>query len=228
MMKSQLLTALFAVAFLVGCQTAPQRSFAPAQDYVPTTQIRIEPKFPTVALTKENLDSEARRCVVTLPSPATSVENVKSRLPIPNNETIALGHASSASNFIITRNLGFCVHFSEQKFAIVAAEALSGTVNANGVPPDVLASWHQQIAKQLATNGLANVVYVMNNGNAFAAKYWFSDQPPKYGISYSNEFKRAGTWENDRFDLRFKDNNMQGVGTTQRNGKMQKTDLLNH
>jgi hypothetical protein len=178
-------------------------------------QVKIEPKFAVTNLTKENLASEAQRCVPTLQQTTTSMENLRNRWPIPSNQSIALRHVSSASVYVITQNQGFCIRTSERRFAILAAEALFSTVNPQGIAPDVLTDWYQQIAKQLATTGLVKVAYVMNNGNAYVVRYWLSEQAPKYALNYSDEFKRTGAWESDSYDLRFNHKDMRGVVVTQ-------------
>jgi hypothetical protein len=226
MKKLKIVAVSFATLLLLGCQTAPPRNFPPPQDYVPVSQITIPPKFTLAQLSKDNLDAEARRCVITLPQPATSVENLKNRWPLPSNQSVAFGHASSASVYVVARGQGYCVRSSENKYPIIAAEGLNSTANPNGVPPDVLTGWHQKIAMQLAINGSAHVAYAGNNGNAFIVKYWFADQSPKYSLSYSNDFKRAGSWENEKYDFVFKDKDIQGFGVTERSGRKNKPEPL--
>lgn len=99
------------------------------------------------------------------------------------------------------------------------------TVNPRGVPPDVTDKWYADLAKRIAEAGRATAAYVAPNGNAFIASYWV-EAPVKTRLSYSNDFKKAGTWESGTYDFRFVNPNLSSVSMTTRNGANVKTSLI--
>lgn len=152
---------LGAVALLAGCETTQPKQFAPPDDYVPLSALRIESKFQSAQVNAGNLAVEAAKCVPQVVASGTGVKDTAAKLPLPAGTTIGVGHLSSASQFQITRSTGICLRQSEARYTILAAEAFLDTVNPVGVPPDVLDDWYKQIAKSLAESGSAKVVYAI-------------------------------------------------------------------
>jgi hypothetical protein len=209
------LAILLGVAFIYGCAVPQQpKYFAPPSDYVPLDQIKIKPRFDTVLLTKENLAAEHKKCISFLQLDTKSMETAVREFP-RNNATIAVGHASSSKRFIYRGTTGLCLEFSQNRYPIYAAEALMGTVNPTGVPPDVTDDWYMKIAQKIAVNGRSKVAYVTDKGTAFLVSYW-SDQGGSFALNYWSEFKKVGEWENTEVDYKFSNPALSGLSETKR------------
>lgn len=211
--------------FLAGCVTTPTQNFAPPNDYVPLDRIQIQNQFQVVDVDAANLAIEAHRCVPQLNAESKNVAQQAGKLPLPRNTFLALGHASSASMLFIARSTATCIRQSTARYPIFAGEAFEVTVNPKGVPPNVTEGWYAQLAMRIAENGRVTVAYVFPNGNADIASYWVTS-PNKNTLNYSNEFKKAGTWETGTYDYRFTNPGLAGVSTTKRGSSMEKPNLL--
>ena len=208
-------TMLLSVALIFGCAAPQQKKyFAPPSDYVPLDQIRIKPRFDTVLLTKENLAAEQKKCVPFIQANTESMDTAVREFP-RNNATIAVGHASSSKQFIYRGSTGLCLEFSANRYPIYAAEALIGTANPTGVPPDITDDWYMKIALNIAINGRAKVAYVTDKGTAFLVSYW-SDQTGGFALNYWSDFKKVGEWENTEVDYKFSNPALHGFSETKR------------
>ncbi len=209
------LAVLLGVAFIYGCGAPqPHKDFAPPSDYVPLDQIRIKPRFDTVLLTKENLVAEHRKCVPLIQANTDNMETAVREFP-RKNSTIAVGHASSAKQFIYQGSTGLCLEFSANRYPIYAAETFIGTANPTGVPPDITDNWYMKIALKIATYGRARVAYVTNKGTAYVVSYW-SERPGGFALNYWSEFKKVGEWENTEVDYKFSHPALRGFSETKR------------
>jgi hypothetical protein len=218
---------LGAAMVLAGCETVPQRQFPPPQDYVAFDGLRIESRFPSVELTRENVAAEATRCIPQLEGTGAGIKQLTSKLPLPPGTSTLLGHVSSASQFMVSRSTGICLQQSQARHTILAAEAFVDTVSPVGIPPDVLDDWYKQIALKMAQAGAVKVAYVYTNGNAVAVSYWFgSGETEKRTLYYSQEFKKAGAWEAGSYGLVFKHANLASISETKRNGVGRKSDFI--
>lgn len=212
------------IMVLGGCAAPPRKVFAPPTDYVPIGQVQIQSRFDTVELTRENYGVEANRCVPQLDSNSQSIK--KQLEKYPNKDIVGLGHASSSKLFVVHQTTAFCLHKSSEKLPILAAEAFINTVNPKGVPPDVLDGWYKRIAMTIATKGMAKVAYAFDNGNAYVTSYWV--EASSQTLSYSNSFRKAGTWEAEPVDARFTHPTLSSVAETKRGGAGEKASLLGH
>lgn len=213
-----------AITILGGCAVPPRNVFPPPADYVPMGQVHIQSRFDSVELTRENYGTEANRCVPQLDG---NSQGIKKQLEkYPNKDIVGLGHASSSKLFIVQNTTAFCLHRSSEKFPIFAAEAFFNTINPKGVPPDVLDGWYKQIAMTIALRGVAKVAYAFGNGNAYITSYWV--ETSSQTLSYSNSFKKAGTWDTERIDVRFTHPTLSSVSETKRGGASEKASLLGH
>lgn len=211
--------------FLFGCATQSQKVFAPPSDYVPIGKIQISSKFQTIELTRETLAAEIKRCV---PQISTNSEYVNRDISSFPSTNIALhGHASSASQFWVNRTTGMCLKVSSERFPVLAGEAFFDTVNPVGVPPDVTDGWYKQIALLIATKGAAKVAFTFKKGAAFVADYWVE---PRQGhkLHYSSSYRKEGSWEFERVDLRFSHPSMSSISQTKRGNETAKVNLLSH
>lgn len=208
------LTILLGVALINGCASPQHQSFAPPRDYVTLDQIRIKPKFDTVFLTKENLATEQQKCVPFLLPDSDATRDAVRKFP-RNNVTVAVGHRSSAKQFIYSGTTGLCLEYSANRHPIYAAETFIGTANPTGVPPDITDDWYMKIATQIAFTGRAKVAYVTDKGTAWLVSYW-SDQTGGFSLYYSSEFKKAGEWENAAVDYSFSNPSLRGFVETSR------------
>lgn len=213
---------------LTGCGIAGRANFPKPTDYVLFEQMEILGQFPRVFLTGENLGTQVRKCIPTMPYSASSVTSMASKLPLPTNQVSVLSHASSASSFMVIRDMGVCIKSSEKDYPVFAAEALLGTANPTGPSPDVIEGWNRQIVKKIAEAGIAKVAYQFANGNALVATYWVGEKPPKTTIQYNGNLKKAGEWESDSLDFRFSHPDVKSFSTTERDGQKQKINLLDH
>lgn len=217
---------VYLAAFLAGCTDLPEKSFSPPNDYVPINQIQIASRFVTVEVTRETLGLEVNKCIPSLDADSQSVRDHLQKFP-NNDATIGIRHASSSRLFLLHKTTAICLEQSTALLPIFAAEALLETANPIGVPPDVTDGWYKKIALLIATQGVAKVAYVYKNGNAFKVSYWVNTTPP-FGLSYSSEFKKSGTWETEIFDARFSHPTMTSFTVTKRSGSEQKNYPLAH
>lgn len=213
---------------LAGCQTTQPRQFAQSDDYVPLSNLRIESRFQGAEVTASNLAAEASKCVTKLLPSGVAVKDTASKLPLPGGTTISLGHVSSASQFQITRSTGICLRQSEARYTILAAEAFLDTVNPVGVPPDVADDWYKQIARNIAESGSAKVAYVYPGGNAALATYWLGSGHERHDLYYTQEFKKAGAWDEAGYRLIFRHANLASISETKRQGIGKKSNLIGH
>jgi hypothetical protein len=206
---------LLSVALICGCAAPqPQKYFAPPSDYVPLDKIRIKARFDTALLTKENLAAEHKKCIPFLEANTESMDAATREFP-RSNATRAVSHASSSKRFIYRGSTSLCLEFSTNRYPIYAAESFIGTANPTGVPPDVTDDWYMKIAKKIAINGRAKVVYVTDQGTGFLVSYW-SDQTGGFALNYWSEFKKVGEWENIEVDYKFSNSALNGFSQTKR------------
>lgn len=226
-MKKILVGCMAVLAVLLaGCVTTQPKQFAQPDDYVPLSNLHIESRFQSTQVTASNLAAEASHCVPQLLTSGSGVKDTASRLPLPAGTTISLGHVSSASQFQITRSTGICLRQSEARYTILAAEAFLETVNPVGVPPDVVDDWYKQIARKIAESGSVKVAYVYASGNAALVSYWLGSGPERHVLYYTQEFKKAGAWDEAGYGLIFRHANMASVSETKRNGIGKKSNLI--
>ena len=192
---------------------------------MPLDQIRIKPKFDSILLTKENLAIERSKCVpfTFVQSNTRGLDDAVSEFP-RKNVTVAVGHESSSKKFIYRGTTGLCLEFSANGYPIYAAETFIGTANPAGVPPDVTDGWYMKIARKIAINGRAKVVYVTRKGTAYLVSYW-CDQTGVFALNYWSEFKKVGEWESTEVDYKFSSPALLGLSQTVRGNskKMVKT-----
>jgi hypothetical protein len=225
--KLKFLTLAVAV-LLTGCGTPGRGNFPKPTDYVLFEQMEILGRYPGLLLTGENLSTQVRKCIPTMPFSASSVSNIAGKLPLPRAQVSILSHASSASSFMVMQDTGVCIRTSERDFPVFAAEALLQTANPTGPSPDVVEGWNRQIVKKIAQTGIAKVAYQFANGNAFVATYWVGEKPPKSTIQYNSNLRKKGEWESESLDFRFSHPDITSFSTTERDGQKQKVNLLDH
>jgi hypothetical protein len=205
--------------------TGPVKAFSSPNDYVPISRIMIESRFTPTEVTRQSLPSEVHKCI-----PQWNVRSEKSKdaqEKFPEENIIAFGHENSSKTFLLHQTTGICIEKSSNRFPIFASEAFIGTVNPMGVPPQIVDEWYKQIALLIATKGVAKVAYVFENGNIFAATYWV-EPTSGYTIFYDNVFKKAGTWENEKFDAKFSHLSISSVTESKRDGLKEKRFPLAH
>lgn len=217
-----------AAVLLTGCETTQPKQFAQPDDYVPLSNLRIDSRFQSAQVTASNLAAEVFKCVPQIVASGSGVKDTAAKLPLPVGTTIGVGHMSSASQFQITRSTGICLRQSETRHTILAAEAFLDTVNPVGVPPDVVDDWYKQIAKNLAESGSTKVAYAYANGNATLVSYWLGAGAERYVLYYTQEFKKAGAWDEAGSGLIFRHANMASISETKRNGVGKKSNLIGH
>lgn len=210
-------------AFLAGCVTT-SASFAPPTDYVKREDIQIADRFSPTELTDANASDAVLQCLPTMPRESAALTNIRAELPLKPGQAKIIGHASSASRFLITGNKGLCIRYSESNSPILAAQAFFNTIEPIGISPDILNDWHRQIAHKLALHGVVRVAYVFPNGNAFMTHYWANKGGPALG--YSSTFHKAGQWEKDPIELKFTDPNLQSVNVVEHDGRRYKVNFL--
>ena len=214
--------------FLVGCETAKQRYFSPPNDYVPLAKISVESRLKAVEITSQSIGEEVNRCVPPLNASSKNVQQLAGKLPLPTGTMTALGHASSAHQFLVRGTSSICLRQSDARHFILASDSLLDTVNPVGVPPDVQEEWYRNIALKLAQNGSVKVIYVFGSGgNASAVSYWFgTGQSDNSTLYYSQEFKKAGSWDANAYGLVFRHINLASISETKRNGVGRKSDFV--
>lgn len=217
---------VYLAVFLAGCSDLPEKSFSPPSDYVPINQVQIASRFATVEVTRETLGLEVNKCIPSLDADSQSVRDLLQKFP-NNDATTVIKHDRSSRYFLLHKTSAICLEQSTALLPIFAAEALLETANPIGVPPDVTDGWYKKIALLIATQGVAKVAYVYENGNAFKVSYWVNTTPP-FGLLYSSEFKKSGAWETDNFDARFSYSTMTSFTVTKRSGSEQKNYPLAH
>lgn len=214
-------TLTFFAVLITGCATPPQKVFPPPTDYVPIERVQIASRFDTVEVTAATLGLEVNKCVPQLNGDSPSIQ--KHLKAFPNRNIMGFGHMSSANNFVLRQTTAVCLQKSSEKHPIFAAEVFLNTANPKGVPPDVVDDWYKQIALGIATKGVAKVAYVFANGNANTVSYWV-ETPHDIDLYYSSTFKKAGTWEKEKYDAQFSHPSMTGFSET----KGRKAYLLAH
>ncbi|MFH2134822.1 MAG: hypothetical protein ABII81_06530 [Pseudomonadota bacterium] len=210
---------------LFGCATPKPRQFAAPTDYVPIDKIAIENRFDSVEVTHDNFAAEMKKCIPQLDGNSAHIKKALQNLPTKN--ILGFGHASSGNIFTIYKSTALCLHRSSNKYAILAAEAILETSNPSGIPQAVEMDWNKQIVKLIATKGRANVAYTFPNGNAFAVSYWVL-RGQDFMLQYSTTFKKAGTWEADKFDVKFSHPSMNSVSEVKRSGHPRKNFPIEH
>ena len=218
--------ACFTAALSAGCVTTDQtQGAATSAQYVPIDRIQIQNRFDVREVNAANLGAEVHRCVPQLSATAKPVVEQAAKLPLPRTTVVSLSHVNAANSLVIVGSSAICLQQSTARHPIFAGEIFLNTINPRGVPPDVTDKWYAELAKQIAEKGRATAAYVAPNGNAFIASYWV-DSPLKTRLSYSNEFKKAGTWESGAYDFRFVNPNLSSVSMTTRNGANVKTSPI--
>ena len=219
-MKAVRTLPVVALAMLVtACATQPPRTFPEPTDRIPLEQVVIDREFLRTPLTRESIGVEANKCVPPLDVESSGVK--KFVRDFPSRSIVSLGHASSASTFVVQQTTAVCIRQSDQGHPIFAAEAFAETVNPQGVPPDVRDAWYKQMAMGIASRGQVRVAYAFTNGNAFVATYWV-EAAAKQALSYTSEFKKKGEWETGRFDMTLTHPALSGVSETMRGKARQK------
>jgi hypothetical protein len=199
----------------MGCSTL----FSPPHDCIPLDKVKIMSTFARIEITRENLSKEARRCI--------SDENAddwrirRELRDFPSNKIKMVSHANSSKKFVFWKTTGICLEESTERFPIFAAEMFLKTVNPNGVPDEIADEWYRQIALLIATRGSAKIAYVFTSGNAYLANYWIDGSKP-YELLYSKDFRKVGTWEMEKIDIRFTHPAMKGISENQINYESKK------
>jgi hypothetical protein len=220
--------SILASLTLVGCaSTYPTRTFDAPTDRVPLDRMFVQSRFIVMPMTKDNLGVLVSNCIPKR-SNAISINKAEEHISASNNNLIVFGHAGSSKKFLITRQQGICLSESVSGFPILAGEALIGTANPEGIPPSITDDWYVQITSKLASQGRAKVAFILRNGNANIANYWFTESVPKIEIIYSNNFKRKGEWETETFDLKFATSEMQHFSVTEYSNQRKKTNPISH
>ncbi len=201
-----------------------QGNFPLPTDYIPISQISIPSQFTVIPIDISNFDKEANKCVPTLHVSAQSIQQTSNNLNKANSTTV-FSHLSSANRFVIHQGNAVCIPFSAAKYPIFPAEMINDTANPKGVSPDIIEGWNKKIAELIATKGFAKVAYVFSNshGNANIVKYWTAQNDTT--LHYSSNFQVAGSWENDNYDAKFTDNDLNSFSEVKRSGLSQKTPL---
>ena len=217
---------LLCVLALTGCIN-PRRAAAPIPTgYVPLNQIQITSHFNTREISSDTFEAEANRCISNKSSSNMAI--LKARQNFPRNETFELSHPGAANRFLVTQTTALCLQKSSNRQPIFAAEVFFKTINPVGVPPEVTDRWYKELALLIATKGSANVAYVFSNGNASIASYWVKSFPVESALNYSNNNKKAGTWESEVLDAKFSHPAMTSVSTIQRNNLYEKVNPIQH
>ena len=220
---------IFATA---GCANAPRpvplgsapQSFTPPTDFVAAAQIVIKPTFDRQPVTRESIAQEVQRC-----SPQFIVlGEMKRRLEEDfgkPNAVSELRNPRTSKVFTFNNIHAICLESSEHGRPIFAAEMFNGTATAQGVPPDILEAWHQQLAYTLAIKGRVKAMYAFANGNAYEVSYWTEDSS-KTALSYFGAFKKAGEWEATVVDHKFSHEAMSGFSISKFGKGQQMTKRL--
>lgn len=203
----------------------PPKKVPPPKDFVPISQVQITSRFNTAEVTREALQFEINKCI---PQLDVTSKDIRERLKkFPSNDLWEVKHASSANIFLLHQKTAICLQKSSENFTIFSAEAFFNTVNPQGVPPEVTDQWYKKIALLIATKGVAEVAYVLGNGNAFSVRYWSEKSHPS-GLFYSGVLKTAEAWEAKHFDTLFFHPKLMSVSITKRAGFNLKPNPLSH
>lgn len=219
------LLACSAALLCSGCVTTNNTQAAPNSEFVPIDRIQIQNRFDVREVNAGNLGSEVHRCVPQLSATSRHVVEQAAKLPLPQGTVVSLSHVAAANSLVIAGSSAICLQQSTARYPIFAGEIFVDTVNPTGVPPDVTDKWYAELAKRIAETGRATAAYVAPNGNAFIASYWV-ESSLKTRLSYSNEFKKAGTWESGTYDFRFIDRNFTSISMVSRGGTRTKTNPI--
>ena len=206
--------------------TGTAKAFSSPNDYTPISKIKIESHFTSIEVTRQNLPSEITKCIPQLNTRSKNIKDLQDKFP-EKHTIVGLGHENSSKTFLLRQTTGICIQKSSNKFPIFASEAIIGTVNPEGVPPDVVDDWYKQIARLIATKGVAKIAYVFGNGNIFAATYWV-EPTSEFTLFYDDVFKKAGTWEKEKFDAKFSHPSISSVTETKIDGLKEKRFPLAH
>jgi|GEM_PF-597959 len=195
-------------------------------DLVPIDRVQIPSRFEPIALTRENVESELKKCLPQINCNAQSVRNFLRNFP-NHNEIRSFMVGGSALVFIVSNTTAICLRKTVEGFPIFAAEEFFGTVNPQGVPSDIVDGWYKKIALLIAAKGVAKIAYAFENGNAFIVTYWVTRENCSL-LLYSCFHKNSGEWETDELDAKFSSSTIKGIKITDRSGRKQKAFPLDH
>lgn len=174
-------------------------------DVVPVADIRIRKTFELRSADGDNLKSSLLACI-----PQFGANFKLPDVPMQSVVHTTFKAAGSSKIFIAKNSMGLCLQSSSANFPIFAAEAFSGTVAPVGVSDEVVSDWNAEIARLVATKGVAQVAYQYPNQGAMSVKYWVDASNPIV-IRYATEFKAQGAWVPQTFDAVFADTGLTAV-----------------
>ncbi len=182
-------------------------------DVIPVADIRIRKTFELRSADGDNLKSSLLACI-----PQFGANFSLPNVPMQSVVHTTFKTAGSSRIFIVKKSMGLCLQSSSANFPIFAAEAFSGTVAPVGVSDEVVSDWNAEIARLVATKGVAQVAYQYPNQGAMSVKYWVDASNPII-IRYATEFKAQGAWVPQIFDAVFSDTGLTAVQSINVNAK---------